>query len=159
MPPDAIPKQPAPPAPALIDAAPSVKLAKPEVLESPKAAQPEVMDAARAIKIAEQFVRDNGYTDFVPPDGGKLVSESIERFPRKDRISQRHNTLRPRALGYMHEARNDPSGWTVGFEFVKPSDRGTGRAVTMDANGGSLRMEHKDFILKFLTSRPVEESK
>jgi hypothetical protein len=120
---------------------------------------PPPINAMQAVKIAEEFVHDNGYTDYVPPDSSKLVSESIEWEGREKWIADRHDTLRSRALGFMNEARNDPSGWTVGFEYVKPSDRRHGRAVTLDTNGRKLRMQHVDFILKYLTPRPVEESK
>jgi hypothetical protein len=113
------------------------------------------IDAARAVKIAEQFVRENGYTDYVPPDSGGLVLEALERSEQRDMwIKLRRNTLRPRALGYLEGARNDDNGWTVGFEYVEPSDLGAGRAVTMDARGGSVRMQHVDFILKHLKPRP-----
>ena len=83
----------------LNEPAPAVKTPVQEVTKRQEPSDPGVMDAARAIKIAEQFVRDNGYTDFVPPDAGKLVSESIEREGREKWIADRHNTLRPRALG------------------------------------------------------------
>jgi hypothetical protein len=125
-----------------------------EVPKSALDSNPGRIDAAQAVKIAEQFVRDNGYTDYIPPDTNKLVPESYERLGREDWIARRRNTLRPLALGYFEGARRDPSGWTVGFEYVEPSDRGLGRAVTMDERGGLLRMQHQDLRLKFLRPRP-----
>lgn len=124
-----------------------------ELPRRPEANAAGRIGATQAIKIAEQFVRDNGYTEYVPPDSSKLTPESIEWSGRADWISHRRNTLRPKALGCAEGARNDENGWTVGFERVDPSDRGTGRAVTMDARGGSVRMQHVDYILSRLKPR------
>jgi hypothetical protein len=116
---------------------------------------PKVIDATQAVRIAEQFVRENGYTDFVPEDISKLTPESIERWEREGWIAHRHKTLRPHALGYLRGGKNDPNGWTVGFERVKPSrDQGVGRAVTMGGHGEGLMIQHKDFFLKNLEPRP-----
>jgi hypothetical protein len=112
------------------------------------------IDAARAVKIAEHFVRENGYTDHVPPDLGNLVPDSEKSLERDDWIKLRRNTLRPRALGYLEGARDDDNGWTVGFAYVEPSDRGSARAVIMDARGGSVRMQHSDFPPILLKPRP-----
>jgi hypothetical protein len=37
---------------------------------------PSVIDAVQAVTIAEQFVREDGYIDFVPQDVSNLKSES-----------------------------------------------------------------------------------
>jgi hypothetical protein len=113
------------------------------------------IDAPRAVEIAERFVRENGYTDFVPQDASKLTAESFERSERGEWIARRHNKLRPRALGYMARGKDSKRGWTVGFEPVSPSaNAGTGRAVTMDEYGEGLTVQHKDLILKNLKPRP-----
>jgi hypothetical protein len=125
--------------------------------EAPKAraaSDPGRIDAAQAIRIAEAFVHDNGYTDFEPPDARKLVPESFERFGREEWIALRRNTLRPRAVGYLEGEMRDPSGWTVGFERVKAPNSRLGRAVTMDAHGGMVRMQHREFRLTALKPRP-----
>ena len=115
---------------------------------------PKVIDAERAVRLAERFVRENGYTDFVPPDASKLVPEGVEFSGREEWLAERHNTLRPRARGYLKGSRNDPSGWTVGFELVKPLEDGDfGRAVTMDEHGDHVRMQHMGFNLKVLRPR------
>ena len=94
------------------------------------------IDARQAVAIAERFVRENGYTDFVPDDLRCLVPESIE-FSREPRnwLKGRHNQLKPQAVGFRKGSRNDREGWTVGFELVDPTNvtPATGRAVTMDA--------------------------
>jgi hypothetical protein len=51
-----------------------------EVPESALDSNPVRINAAQAVKISEQFVRDNGYTDYAPPDASKLIPESIESF-------------------------------------------------------------------------------
>src|SRR4051794_6037922 len=43
------------------------------------------IDARQAVRIAERFVRENGYTDFVPVGPRRLVPESIE-FSRDPRV-------------------------------------------------------------------------
>jgi hypothetical protein len=117
-----------------------------------------LIDARRAVRIAEGFVRENGYTDYVPEDISLLVPESMEfSRNRRDWLRQRHNTLRPRAVGYQKGGRNDPKGWTIGFELVNPirenADR-VGRAVTMDARGRRLTVQHMGFYLDGLEPRP-----
>ena len=118
---------------------------------------PKVINAVQAVRIAEQFVRDNGYTDFVPPDARKLDPESLE-FSEDEKawLAERHHTLRPRALGYRSGSRNDPDGWTVGFEEVKPVEGhpDIGRAVTMDAFGQDVVVQHMGFYLRDLQPRP-----
>jgi hypothetical protein len=115
------------------------------------------LTADEVVRIAERFVRENGYTDFTPDDSRQLVPESIEfSRDRRDRLKRRHNTLKPKAVGYLTGSRNNPEGWTVGFARVKPSDstQPVGRAVTMDARGHAVRVEHKDFYLDGLEPRP-----
>src|SRR3954447_22853219 len=72
------------------------------------------IDSRQAVRIAERFVRENGYTDFVPEDLRRLVPESLEDS-RDCRVwlKQRHNQLKPHSVGYLEESRNDPKGWTV----------------------------------------------
>ena len=110
------------------------------------------IDAKEAVAIAERFVRDNGYTDFVPPDLSKLQSESIERGDREFWLKMRHNSLRPLARGVSRDTDRGFEGWVVGFDYVDSRYSGHCRAVTMDEYGQNLRMEHKDFIAKYLDS-------
>jgi hypothetical protein len=117
----------------------------------------KAIDARQAVRIAERFVRRNGYTDFIPDDPRQLVPESIEfSRDRRDWLKARHNTLKPKAVGYLKGSRNNSKGWTVGFALVKPTDStpAVGRAVTMDARGHNLRVEHMGFYLDSLESRP-----
>jgi hypothetical protein len=116
------------------------------------------VDARQAVRIAERFVRSNGYTDFVPKDPSRLTPETLE-FSGDQRawLKGRHNTLKPRAVGFSEGARNHPKGWTVGFELVEPigdGKRAIGRAVTMDERGHHLRVQHMGFYLDGLKPRP-----
>ena len=125
-----------------------------DVLDQNKKVMPGTVDVTQAIAFAEKFVHDNGYTDFKPDDPSKLTPESIERTGRDTWIDKRFNTIRSKAKGYLTRGKNDPSGWTVGFELIKPRDSNAGRAVTMDAKGGRVRMQHQDLRLGRLLPRP-----
>ena len=130
---------------------------RPATPKAPTAPSAKVIDAGQAVRIAEQFVRENGYTDFVPKDVSKLEPESIEfSEDEKDWLASRHNTLRPRACGYRKGGRNDPSGWTVGFKRVKPREGhlDIGQAVTMDEHGEDVTVQHMGFFLRNLQPRP-----
>ncbi len=115
---------------------------------------PGTIDVTQALAIAEHFVHDNGYTDFKPDDPSKLTPESIEWTERDTWIDRRFNTIRSKAIGYSKGAKSDFDGWTIGFELTNPRNRNHGRAVTMDARGGMLRMQHQDLLLDKLLPRP-----
>jgi hypothetical protein len=118
---------------------------------APPWAAREPIDAKEAVRIAEQFVRENGYTDFVPPDPATLQPEGIEDSDRDRWLATRANTLAPSARGVRRGALDDPKGWTAGFAYVKPlEDANIGRAVTMDEFGEQVRMQHQGFMLNFL---------
>jgi hypothetical protein len=119
----------------------------------PRGAAATPVDAKEAVGIAEQFVRENGYTDFVPIDLVALQPEAIEHGARDQWPAHRANTLLPVAKGIGRGAPNHPKGWTVGFAYVKPlGDSSIGRAVTMDEFGEHVRMQHKDLMLDSLES-------
>lgn len=122
---------------------------KPEKLTSPQ----------KAVKIAEEFIARNGHTK-KPADRENLSYESVTFASNVDEVLElRHDSLEPKAYGYLNKAK-DKKGWTVIFqrsESRRKQDEkdkikdfaNTGRAVTMDENFENLRVEHKDFILKF----------
>ena len=78
------------------------------------------VDDKEAVRIAEQFVRENGYTDFVPTDLAALQPEGIEFVARDQWPTNRANTLLPAAKGIRRGALSHPKGWTVGFAYAKP---------------------------------------
>lgn len=148
---------PQPPVASQPEVAPA-EAARADEARSPEPAPqaPGPIGVGRAIELAEQFVRANGYTrEFVPPDLEALVPESLEEFDRSDwLVSRQRNPLRPRAVGYLDHARNQADGWTIAFARVAPENPGRGRVVTMDARGGSIRVEHKELILDRVRPRP-----
>jgi len=118
-------------------------------------AQEKKLSEADAIGLAEQFIAQNGYTD-LPPDKGKLAYERIEWESNADEMLRgRRDTLERKAYGIVPGGKG-VGGWTVVFRYKHPSTRQmrrNGRAVTMTVGGGNMRMEHQDFILKFVDKR------
>lgn len=96
----------------------------------------------RAVKLAERFVRENGYTD--APDSAirpLLAYESIEwAEDRIELLKSRRNTLVSMAIGI----KANEGGWGVAFDYV--SHPGNCRVVTMLKDGSKMRMQHQDGI-------------
>lgn len=104
----------------------------------------------KAVRLAEEFVARNGYTD-LPPDRNNLSYESIEWASDKDKLLwSRHDSLERKAYGIRRGGKMGGPGWTVVFKpkgLNGDASRKTGRAVTMDGDFNNLRVEHKDFFL------------
>jgi hypothetical protein len=104
---------------------------------------------AKAVRLAEEFVARNGYTD-LPADRENLSSESVEWESNVDEILRlRHDSLERRAYGLRYSGKMGRPGWTVVFRYKERSwaaNGRAGRAVTMDENFGNIRVEHKDFL-------------
>jgi len=113
------------------------------------------LNEAEAIRLAEQFIAQNDYTD-LPPDKSKLAYESIEWESNIDEmLRERRNTLEPNAYGVVRERKNAP-GWTVVFRYQHRATRQmrrNARAVTMNLDGSKMRVEHVDFILKYVDKK------
>jgi len=126
----------------------------PEVMnqsEEPWRCFQEVVSATTAVTCAEEFIKVNGYTQAPALPPNKLTTESIEWSMPDDLANLRHNSLQPSAYGYLRGRRGKARGWTVIFCHTRGAseggDRPTGRAVTMDQNGASMRVEHVDIFL------------
>ena len=119
-------------------------------------AQKRKFSEMEAVKLAEQFIAQNGYTD-LPPNKGKLAYETIEWESNVDEILKgRHDTLERRAYGVVRGRKGASPGWTVVFRYKHPSDREErriGRAVTMNLDGSDTRVEHVDFILRYVKKK------
>jgi hypothetical protein len=124
---------------------------------------------SKAVRVAEEFVARNGYTDF-PADKSKIAHETIEFARNLDELlKMRASTLERKAYGILYKAtgtKMGEKGWTIVFQskgisddFYKSISRETskkitrenhptGLAVTMDANFQNLLMEHKPFPLQ-----------
>ena len=116
-------------------------------------AQKRQLSKDEAIKLAEQFIAVNGYTN-LPPDKRKFASETIEWESNIDDIlKERHDTLEQKAYGVLRGRKSGSGGWTVVFRYKHPTnqhERKIGRAVTMNLDGRDIRVEHVDFILRFV---------
>lgn len=114
--------------------------------------QKRQLTQSEAVTLAEQFIAQNGYTD-LSPDRTKLSYETIEWEANVDRMLQeRHNMLERRAYGVAQGRKGSKLGWTVVFRYKGSSGRGAraiGRAVTVNLDGGALRVEHVDFFLRY----------
>jgi hypothetical protein len=103
---------------------------------------------AEAISLAEEFIKNNGYTDLPPTaDRTKISHETVEFDDMETMLKNRHNTLQRKAFGVLFKGRGGSTGWTIVFQFTHDNTR-TGRAVTMDLYGDKLLVEHKDIFLK-----------
>lgn len=123
---------------------------------------------AKAIRVAEEFIAENGYTD-LPANRSKLSHETVEFYKNIDELLQeRANTLERKAYGVLYGGSGTKigkKGWTIAFRYKNLSDdyykslsrefgkkitkesHPLGRTVTMDENFQNLLVEHKDFPL------------
>ena len=108
--------------------------------------QLEEKSEAKAVRLAEEFIVQNGYTN-LPPLKDTLSYESVEMAANTDEMLKwRHDTLERKAYGLISSGRMGKDGWTVVFRASHPrtkEDNVLGRAVTMDAKFSNLRVEHK----------------
>lgn len=127
-----------------------------------------VIDKLEAIRLAEEFIIQNGYTDLPPMENkAKLFYESVEGGSTPDEVLRsRQNTLEQKAYGIRQGLRSrtgwrEDSGWTVIFRYNKNNSKyrriipnfdnyitAYGRAVSMDLNGNNIMVEHEDISLK-----------
>src|SRR5215211_5728523 len=114
-------------------------------------AQKRQLSKDEAIRLAEQFIAANGYTN-VPPDKRKLAYETIEWESNIDDIlKERHDTIEQKAFGVLPARKSGSARWTVVFRYEHPTEQEEGkigRAVTMNLDGSDTRVEHVDFILR-----------
>jgi hypothetical protein len=129
----------------------------------------------QAVKIAEQFVVDNGYTAVRPKKVKRLAPELLD-FDKgfEFQVQVRHDSLQPGAIAVWRGNR-EGKGWSVAFrhtetskaEFRKtkyfdstgkqmspPPERDLGRIIVMDEFGKHCMIMHKDSFLDML--KPAE---
>jgi hypothetical protein len=114
---------------------------------------------AEAIRIAEAFVADNGYTDRPATRAGADVSrESIDDDDPAERLRNRKNTLKAKACRVAPgDAWSKGDGWTVVFCYNTERYRDDpeisrlivdrGRAVVMGPDGRDPRILHVNIAL------------
>jgi len=119
-------------------------------------AQRKKLGEAEAVRLAEQFIVRNGYTD-LPPDKNRLHYETIEWASNiQEMLKMRHDTLERHAYGVARGRKGSSLGWTIVFRYKHATDqemREVGRAVTMNLDGSKIRVEHVDFNLKRIGRR------
>jgi hypothetical protein len=105
----------------------------------------------QAIKLAEQFIIDNGYTS-LPADKSKLSYELFDQLENNvdSILKRRHNTLQSKAFCISE----NKDRWNVGFlstevnlSKLDSKQRQTdlpGRAVIVMKDGKEIRIAHKD---------------
>jgi hypothetical protein len=120
----------------------------------------KILTEDEAITRAEEFIKDNGYTDLQPTeDKSRLVPESVFGGTDAEGLKLRHNTLEPKAYGIIQGGKSG-DGWYVIFRYNRKNreykrlipdyEQRTerwGRAVVMDRFGEKLKVEHQDIGL------------
>jgi len=117
----------------------------------------DTLTQEQAIKLAEKFIIENGYTS-LPPDKSKLSYELLDQL--KDNnidsiLKLRQNTLQLKAFCISED--NDK--WNIGFLYTnidlskldsvqRKSDL-PGRAVIVMKNGKEIRIAHKDPLFSY----------
>jgi hypothetical protein len=112
--------------------------------DSPALGKGRVISQQEAVGAAESFIRMNGYTE-AAPDPGPLDPESLEwSQDRSEVLKHRANTLEAKAYGVI----KTDAGWSVVFLPVNAaSGDAKGRAVTMDVEGGSIKVQHDEIVI------------
>lgn len=125
----------------------------------------------QAVKLAEQFIVDNGYTAVVPKKVKRLAPELLDFNKGYDfQIQVRHDSLKPRAVAVWNGNR-EGKGWSVAFRFTEssiaesrktkyldangkeiapPPERDMGRVIIMDEFGKHCMIMHKELFLDML---------
>lgn len=114
------------------------------------------MAKEKAVKLAEQFIIDNGYTN-LPADKSKLSYELFDHYENNvdSILKQRHNTLQKKAFCISE----DKDRWDVGFlstsvdlsklNSIQRQTNLSGRAVIVMKNGKEIRIAHKDPLFSY----------
>jgi hypothetical protein len=96
---------------------------------------------SEAIRLAEEFVIRNGYTDLpADPDRRKLTPEPVVLSSNiEEELEYRHDTLERKA----HAAFGHPGGWVIYFHY-KHKQSEWSRGVIMDSKGHHMHVAHQD---------------
>jgi hypothetical protein len=119
------------------------------------------LQALEALRVAECFVANNGYTDLSPmSDTANLSWEGVDWADPEQRLEYRYDTLERWAHGISRGSRTK-DGWSVVFRYNRTNSKFQsdkyafdkyietfGRVVSMDAVGDDIRVEHIDFPLR-----------
>ncbi len=114
-----------------------------------------IVSRKQAIKLAEQFIKDNGYTS-EKPDRSKMKYELFDREINQT-LKYRYNSLQQKAFCFS----KDDNEWHIGFLSTdinlkkltgeqKNSDL-RGRAVKVSFDGKEISIAHKDPRFSYFT--------
>lgn len=115
-----------------------------------------------AVRAAEQFVKDNGYTDEPVKDPKNFAPELLDKLVTPETVLKvRRNSLEKKAYGVAKRKRGGLPGWSVIFKRISCDycDPKKGRAVVMDLDGSKIKMDHIDFSLDAVDKKFGEEKK
>lgn len=122
----------------------------------PKSFGPEINEE-QAVKIAEKFIVDNGYTDLPAiKDKSKLTPELLDKLmTHVYRMKLRHNSLEKRAYGISKGRRDQIPGWTVVFRRTpnEQFDAQMGRSVVMYPDGTQPHLEFNEYTLTLVDKK------
>jgi len=111
----------------------------------------EKITQEQAIRLAEDFIQNNGYTK-AKADTARLSFELFDQFESnlKDVLKKRHNTLQPKA--FCISEREDK--WYIGFlsahlnikklDSIQLKSDLPGRDVVVSKDGKEIKISHKD---------------
>jgi hypothetical protein len=114
------------------------------------------MTKEQAVKLAEQFIIDNGYTN-LPAEKSKLSYELFDKYENNidSILKHRHNQFQPKAFCISE----DKERWDVGFlsksvdlskiDSIKGKINLSGRAVIVMKNGKEIRIAHKTPLFSY----------
>ncbi len=112
-----------------------------------------------AVRLAEVFIRENGYTSVSATRAGDGLSrESIDDDEPEKRLAKRRDTLLPKACGVVAPTAQ-LNEWTIVFCINTRNERSraanpnldeaareSGRAVAMDPDGSHPRVLHQNLV-------------
>jgi hypothetical protein len=130
-------------------------------------------EQCEVIRLAEEFVRENGYTsDPATADRSRIEWELGDDVSHPERTLEiRHNTLKPHSYGLRAGVPGDPLAWSVVFEYsdeltelaasVDPSHReqpdGAVVRVKLGQDNPKAIKQHMPLLLSSVTRLPPPE--
>ena len=100
------------------------------------------LSESEAIKRAEQFVIEQGYTDLPPTDEkSRLRPEPVDGGTDASSLALWRNTLERLAYGVLKEGGKN-GHWVVVFRYSADLHSNRARAVSVDPSGKDVRIWH-----------------
>jgi hypothetical protein len=115
-----------------------------------------------AIKMAELFILQNGYTNAPAKEIKKELNIGTVEFAnsREELLRRRFNTLKRKAIGVRKGRKSEEvAGWSVAFDYADTKLKNRCRVVTMDADGSNMGVEHVEGIRSYFVGFDIETNK